>query len=119
MTYKKQVGQYGETVACEFLEKRGYKIIKRNLQTSHKEIDILARINNVQVFVEVRTRTSQSFGGAVEAIGKRKIKNFQTAVKSYVINNNLDFNQVRLDFLAVDINKEKKTIKIRHFKDIA
>jgi putative endonuclease len=119
MTHKKQVGQYGEELACEFLEKRGYVIVKRNLQRSYKEIDILARINNTYVFIEVRTRTTASLGGAVEAIGSRKLKNLKFAVRSYVMRKNLDFNFVRVDFLAVDINKQKKSVKFQHFKDIA
>lgn len=117
MFYKKTVGKFGEDMACEFLCKRGYKILKRNLQRGHKEIDILATKNDLYVFVEVRTRTSKSYGGAEEAINTRKKHNFRSGVKSYAQINNFDFNQLRLDFIAVDINKARKTVKIRHFKD--
>lgn len=117
--YKKQVGRFGEDMACEFLQKRGYRIIKRNLQRSYKEIDIVAKKDKLTLFIEVRSRTSTSYGGAEEAINSRKIKNFRAGVKSYAQINNLDFNRLRLDFLAVNINKTEKTVKIRHFKDIA
>ena len=69
----------------------------------------------VYYFIIVRFRSS------IKDIGTKfaDIANNIGQQTDSVLWDNLDFNRVRLDFLAVDINQEKKIIKIKHFKDIA
>jgi putative endonuclease len=50
----KVLGIEGENVAVKFLEKKGYRIIRRNYKTHIGEIDIIAQDGNTIVFVEVR-----------------------------------------------------------------
>ncbi len=54
-TEKRTIGDIGEDIACEYLRSKGYKIIERNAQISHKEIDIVAENEEYTVIVEVKT----------------------------------------------------------------
>lgn len=56
MTYKSQLGNLGENLACEYLVNNGYKIINRNFRKPWGEIDIIAKSSDkTLVFIEVKT----------------------------------------------------------------
>ena len=57
LTPKRITGNIGENAAAKFLKKAGYRILERNYETADAEIDIIAAIDNVTAFVEVKTRT--------------------------------------------------------------
>ncbi len=120
MNYNQKVGQFGEEIAKKYLIKHGYKIIASNIQTSHKEIDIIVKLKDLLVFVEVKARTSNKYGEADEGMGSRKIKNLKDAIKKYLgnSNNKIYYKDIRADLIAVDIDKNKKIAKIKHYKDI-
>ena len=62
-------GVLGETLACRFLRKQGYKVLYRNFRGRRGgEIDIVCRDDDTLVFVEVKTRASEDFGRPFEAI---------------------------------------------------
>ncbi len=118
MTYNQRIGSFGENLACKYLSKKGYKIIGRNIKVSYQEIDIIAKIKEKIVFVEVKTRTSNMFGQADEAIYSHKIKNLKKAIGMYIGSKKIDPENINLDFIAIDINKSEKTANISHKKDI-
>jgi putative endonuclease len=61
MTYKSQLGQFGENLACEYLVEKGYKIIDRNFRKKWGELDIITKApDKTLVFVEVKTMTENS-----------------------------------------------------------
>lgn len=97
-----------------------YVIVDKNIKTSYKELDIIAFKNNTLVFVEVKTRTSFRFGRADESLFSRKLKNLKRAIGIYLRNfNKIGFKNIRLDLIAVDIDKFNKTAKIKHYKNVA
>ena len=62
-------GAAGETVACNYLRRAGYKILYRNFRgRTGGELDIVCRERDTLVFVEVKTRSSEEFGRPVEAV---------------------------------------------------
>jgi putative endonuclease len=65
-------GLFGEELACQELEHRGYVILDRRYRTKHGEIDIIARHGDYLVFVEVKARQDGSFGDPEEAVTLRK-----------------------------------------------
>jgi putative endonuclease len=65
-------GQTSEAQAEEFLRKKGYRILERNLRTTLGELDLVAEDADVLVFVEVKARTTDAFGGARSAVNHRK-----------------------------------------------
>lgn len=65
-------GQAAEAQAARYLEDRGLRIIERNYTCRHGEIDLIARDGETLVFVEVRARSSSTFGGAAASITAAK-----------------------------------------------
>jgi len=118
MNYNQKIGQFGEGLAKDYLEKKGYKIISQNVKISFQEIDIIAKKDKLLVFVEVKTRTSKTYGEADEAVGNVKITNLMKGIQQYLHVNNLEQEPVRLDMIAIDIDKIKKIAKIKHYLDI-
>ena len=118
MNYNAQVGRFGEALARKYLLKKGYKIIGQNVKLSYQEIDLVTKRKNQIIFIEVKTRTSDSFGQAEEAMTQAKIGKLKKARNHYLVVNNFDPEQVRFDLLAIDIDRVKKIAKIKHYLDI-
>jgi putative endonuclease len=77
-------GGVGEEAAALFLERHGLVIVARNYRTRFGEIDLVAREGEVLVFVEVRLRTSERFGGAAASIGPRKRSRIEAAARQFL-----------------------------------
>ncbi len=60
LTSKRSLGNRGESEACRYLKKHGYKILRRNFVAEDAEIDIVAECADATVFVEVKTRTREN-----------------------------------------------------------
>ena len=75
-TNRKNLGNWGEQLACEEYLRRGYVLVARNVYNNKGkqmgEIDLIMRIDDELVFVEVKTRRSNKFGTAAEAVTKTK-----------------------------------------------
>ncbi|MDD5071275.1 MAG: YraN family protein [Patescibacteria group bacterium] len=118
MNYRREVGKFGENLVKNYLLKKGYEILGENVKISFQEIDIIAKEGKIFVFVEVKTKLSSAFGKAEDAFDFRKSGHLGKALELYIYKNDLDENLIRLDFISVDINREKKMAKIKHYKDI-
>lgn len=110
----REFGNRGEDLACKFLEDNGYEILKRNVHFSTLcEIDIIAKIKNKTVFVEVKTRKNNDFGSPLEAITKTKYNNIKTGALTYVSEHKIkDF---QIDVIGITLYPK---IKIEHLKNI-
>lgn len=103
----KEIGKYGENLAKDFLIKKGYKIIELNFRYSKiAEIDIIAKKDNVIHFVEVKTRTSDSFGAPLEAIGAAKLKSIYQAGLFYIQKNK--YEKFQIDAIGIVLNKNQE-----------
>ena len=84
----REFGNKGEDIACRYLEKNGYQILERNKHYSRFcEIDIIAKLKNKIIFIEVKTRKTNAFGTPFEAITKTKYNNIKTGALSYMAEN--------------------------------
>ena len=77
-------GDRAETLAAQFLTRQGLVIVARNFRTRAGEIDLIAQDGTTFVFVEVRMRRSQHFGGAAESITARKRERLAKAANAYL-----------------------------------
>lgn len=118
MNYNKTIGEFGENLAINYLTKKGYKILDKNIKTSYYEFDILAYIEDVLVFVEVKTRTSKIMGSAEDSLNIKKIINLKKGIINYLSQKKVVHNSIRIDLVAIDINRQKKIANIKHFKDV-
>ncbi len=118
MTHNQRIGEFGETLAKNYLVKHGYKIIDANVKLSYNELDIVALKDKQIVFVEVKTRISQFYGPAENAFQFTKLERFRRGMEMYIGNKNLYAEEIRADLITVDIDHIKKTAKIKHYKDV-
>jgi len=116
MDSKQEVGKIGEELAANYLKQNGYKIEETNFKTRHGEIDIIVTKDMQIIFVEVKTRSSQKYGSAIDAIDKRKQKSICDTAKYYLYINNIEEVMVRID--AIEVYFLKDTVKINHIKQI-
>jgi len=77
-------GPRAEALAADFLLQQGLTIVGRNFRTRFGEIDLIAKDGRTLVFVEVRLRSSQRFGGAVESITSAKRARMVAAAREYL-----------------------------------
>jgi putative endonuclease len=77
-------GGEAEERAARFLAEQGLQILARNYRTRLGEIDLIARDGATLVFVEVRLRTSERFGGALGSIDARKRHRIEAAARQYL-----------------------------------
>lgn len=108
------IGKRGEEVACVFLARRGFRIIDRNWRVRGGEIDIVAvdLCTSDIVFVEVKTRTSDTYGLPESSIGPIQQRGIERAIASYVFEKEVT-RCYRFDVIIIT----KK--KIRHLKNVS
>lgn len=99
--YKQSFGKYGETFACEYLKKKRYKILEKNYRNKFGETDIIARKKKTTVFIEVKTRFSEKYGRASEAVNYYKQRRLINSAKAYLAENDLLDSEARFDIIEV------------------
>ena len=108
------VGKCGEVMAGKFLASRGYIILERNFSTPFGEIDLIAKKDGILVFFEVKTRRSDRFGPALDAITKIKQVHIIRNCKYYLSKKDLHDSPCRIDIIGIKLNKEEKLEVLRH-----
>ena len=84
MSAPQAAGSEAEERAARFLASRGIEIVTRNFRTRFGEIDLVARDGETLVFVEVRLRTHEGFGGAAASIDGSKRTRIVAAARQYL-----------------------------------
>lgn len=105
-------------MACQYLEKQGYKILARNYRIKGGEIDIVAKDGDTLVFAEVKTRWSLEYGSPKESMMSWKIRALLKTARFYVQKIGWDNREYRLDFVGVDFADSRGNPKIELIKNI-
>lgn len=100
--YKKFLGRAGEIKAAEFLEKKGFKILKTNYKTHLGEIDIIAEDNGALVFVEVKTRSGDGYGAPSEAVDLKKREKYFKVASEYLVREKKSDRVCRFDVVEIE-----------------
>lgn len=112
------IGKKGEDIAVEYLKKKGYKVLERNFRKGYGEIDIICTKSNVLVFVEVKTRTSETYGTPFESITSWKLKPLIKTAQYYSMLHPELPNELRLDAISVVLDNFNEP-KIEHLENIS
>jgi putative endonuclease len=80
----KELGDRGEDLAARFLQHAGWTILHRNYRMGRKEIDLVARRDEVVAFVEVKTRAGDGFGHPLESITWKKRREIQQVATAWI-----------------------------------
>ncbi len=117
MADKKTTGKQGEELAADFMQKAGYKVLFRNYFTSRGELDIIAGKKDSLVFVEVKTRTSEKFGRAAEAVTWTKRRHIISAALVFLQQEKTAYKNFRFDVIEVYMTKDGKLKEINHIAE--
>lgn len=110
------LGEFGETLAADFLQKKGYEILYRNVRCERDEIDLIARDGEEIVFAEVRTRVVGKLSPPETTVGRQKMKKLMRSAYYWV--DHIRYRGCwRIDLVAITIIPGKENI-IEHIKTI-
>ncbi len=118
---KSDIGRYGEKVACNYLKRKGYRIVAKNRRESHKEIDIIATNKEYIAFVEVKTRSVDNdlynaYGTPASAVTSAKQANLIAGARAY-LRTNPSNKQPRMDVVEVYLKKAtNEVLAVNHFE---
>lgn len=117
---RRDTGNTGETVACQFLERKGYKILQRNFSRPWGEIDIIADKGGTIRFVEVKTVSRESIQGISremshqpeDLVDVRKLRKVARTAVLYM-EAAKDEREYQIDVVAVILDQATRTARCR------
>lgn len=117
MNERQRLGGFGERVAAHRLESLGMQVIDRNVRVGRAELDLVARDGPETVIVEVRTRRGAS-GLAAESLTPAKLRRLWHAAMQYAEERSLDFEHIRVDVIAVELDGRGSARNVEHFRGV-
>ena len=102
-------GKIAEDKACDFLQKNGLKLVKKNYHCRSGEIDLIMQDKQELVFVEVRYRKKNDYGSALDSIDQHKIKKLIAAASHYISKHPSD-QPMRFDVVGFDASLKPKWV---------
>jgi putative endonuclease len=114
----RNIGEYGEDLACRFIKKHGYSILARNWRFRHAEIDIIARCRDILVFIEVRLRDSGSLVRGYESISAHKKFVLRLACLAFLKKHTKNVSSYRFDVIDIEHDYSKNADIIYHYENV-
>ena len=114
MAEHNDLGKQGEQMAIQHLISKGYQILETNYRYQKTEVDIIAKHNETLAVIEVKTRSTKSFGNPEEFLKPKQIHRIVNAIDHYVQSNELNV-EVRFDIIGI-IKTDQKT-EIQHLEN--
>lgn len=114
MAEHNELGKAGEEIAVSYLKKKGYTILHRNYTFKKSEIDIVSKLNDKLIVVEVKTRVSDYLAGPEITVTKKKQKSIIKTANFYIQEHDLD---IETQFDIVSIIHNSKETRIQHIED--
>lgn len=110
----KELGEFGELHALQFFRKKGIQIIETNYRYHRNEVDIIYKLPDKIVFVEVKTRQTAKIGPPWKSVTRHKQNQIIKCAHHYMISNDLDA-EVQFDIVSI-IHNSSGTF-IEHISD--
>lgn len=114
-----EIGALGEQLAVDHLQSLGLRVIDRNWRCRYGELDVIAADDAARtaVFVEVKTRTSDQFGGVAQAVTPQKVRRLRRLAGLWLAAHDGRWAQVRIDVVGVRIGL-RRTPEISHLQGV-
>jgi putative endonuclease len=113
----KEIGNYCENLAKEYLHKNKYHILDCNFRNFLGEIDVICIHDNLLIIVEVKGRYNYSYGLPKESINLSKQKSIIKVTNSYLYYKKLININIRFDVIEVYLNQQDMLFELKHIKD--
>jgi len=98
---RQAIGRHAEQLAEKYLQQQGLKLLQRNYRCRGGEIDLVMTDRDALVFVEVRYRKHQCFGGAMASVDRHKQQRLLRAAQHYLQRHRNSDMACRFDVVAV------------------
>ncbi|NDH04545.1 YraN family protein [bacterium] len=115
--WRKQLGNKSEHIAAKVLVSKGYTILSKNWACKLGELDIVARIRDTVVFVEVRSRSCDHTVVAAESVGRDKQIKLSRAANSFIFAHKIQGCSFRFDVIAIAWKKNSPTPDLAHHEN--
>ena len=117
MNQRHERGRLGEQFAIDYFRARSYLLCAQRYRTSEGEVDLIVQRDHLLVFVEVKTRTSDAFGNALEAVNSLKLHRLLKVAEAYRHRYNWR-GLWRIDVVTVQLTPEGHFKSIDHYEDV-
>ncbi len=111
-------GRTGEQIAAAHLAARGYRVLAINQRTPVGELDLVCRQGCQIVIVEVKARSTDEYGAALDAIGPRKVGRLRAAAKWWLAERGMLFCSIRFDAVLVSLDRWGQPCSLEHLTDL-
>jgi putative endonuclease len=101
-----KTGEQGEELAVNWLKVQGFTLLHRNWKFSYFELDVVASKDGVLHFVEVKTRTTDTYGHPEEGVTARKLERLMQAGEEY-LQQYPDWKRIQYDILSIRLHRYK------------
>ena len=118
MTNSKNLGSWGENIAQNYLQNKGYNFITKNHKEGRLELDLIFKRATLYIFVEVKTRNESWEQISDNYLSCRQTNNLKKAIISYCLKYKINFENTRLDLILITVNYKTKIAKLKHYLDI-
>lgn len=112
--HNQQIGKWGEDQAAQHLLSNGYQIIARNIRTPYGEIDLIASLKDITIFIEVKTLTASKNFYPEQNVTARKREHMLACAEHYAAEHEIDHWQI--DVIAIE-GAPQKTATLTHFEN--
>ncbi|WP_460353906.1 YraN family protein [Mycobacterium sp. ZZG] len=112
-----EIGALGEQLAVEYLQALGLRVLARNWRCRYGELDVIAADGRVVVFVEVKTRTTEHFGGVAQAVSPAKVRRLRRLAGLWLATQSERWAAVRVDVITVRVGR-RRTPELTHVKAV-
>lgn len=114
-----ELGALGEQLAAEHLTGLGLQIVTRNWRCRYGELDLIAvdPAADTVVFVEVKTRTGDGFGGLAYAVTEQKARRLRRLAAAWLASQDQHWAAIRIDVIGVRIGR-RRTPEISHLQGV-
>ncbi len=117
-----QLGAVGEALAVDYLTRMGLRIVARNWRCRYGELDVIAcdDASRTVLFVEVKTRTGDGYGGLAYAVTPRKVRRLRRLAGLWLAGQQASWAAIRIDVIGVRIGPKtsRRTPEITHLQGI-
>jgi putative endonuclease len=114
-----EIGALGEQLAVDYLSALGLRVLARNWRCRYGELDVIVTDDTTRgvVFVEVKTRTGDQFGGVEQAVTPDKVRRLRRLAGLWLSQQHGSWASVRIDVIAIRIGR-RRTPEITHIQGV-